>query len=84
MRNSLLLAALFITSGCASLNALVAPVDVQMLPNDCANQGALIKYYTDLTKLPRNPIVSRDQHERNISKYQREIWRIRYNCNRVS
>ena len=67
-------------TGCMSPRA---PMSVQMVPNDCANQTAIVNTLTrELAQLKRSNTHEPD-YENAIRAHQWKIWDIRYNCNPV-
>lgn len=67
-------------AGCVSVRA---PMSVQMVPNDCANQTAIINtLQRELTQLQRTNTHEPD-YENAIRTHQWKIWDIRSHCNPV-
>ena len=67
-------------TGCVSVRA---PMSVQMVPNDCANQTAIVNQLTrELAQLQRTNTHEPD-YENAIKAHQWKIWDIRYHCNPV-
>lgn len=81
MNRIFLLSALFL-AGCAT-QAPRMPVDVALIPDDCANQARIIRWLDEVAATPRAPLQSREEHDNAISSIKHRIWSIRYNCQRV-
>lgn len=69
-----------LVTGCAHVQA---PLSVQAVPNDCANQRAIAQYLTELAQQPRQPLESRQDYETSRKSYQARVWHLRYTCNPV-
>lgn len=76
----LLLAALVLV-GCAPIPK--QPVDVAMIPNDCANQAAITRWLESAARSSKSPLQTQTQYEQNISSVKARMWSLRYHCNRV-
>ena len=62
-------------TGCSHFSPQVSPpVDVSLIPNDCANQQLIVRW-----------LESQSQGERNEHQAQirARIWHLRYTCNPV-
>jgi len=59
------------------------PVDVAMIPNDCANQIAITRWLESSARAPKSPLQTQAQYEQNISSVKARLWSLRYHCNRV-
>ena len=69
-------------SGCASVN-YTAPSGVTAMPNDCANQHAVIAWLESQARVPQH-IMEKDQdYERSRATFRQGIWHVRYNCRPV-
>ena len=79
--NRIFLLCVVILTGCAQ--APRAPTSVMIMPNDCANRVAIIKWLEDVAATPRSTFESQEQYEQNRSLVKDRIWRLRYNCQRV-
>lgn len=64
--------------GCANVQP---PLSVQAVPNDCANQQAIVRYLLQLADTPKQPLESRDDYEQSRKSYRARAWHVRYNCN---
>lgn len=67
--------------GCAQVPP--APVDVTLIPDDCANRHAIIRWLENVARTPKNMLESEESYEQARSSIKARIWRIRYNCQRV-
>ena len=59
------------------------PVDVALIPNDCANRHAIVAWLESLQKLPRSPLQSEAEYDQDQSKIRARIWHLRYHCQPV-
>ena len=70
-----------VVAGCANVRP---PVDVMLIPNDCANQTAIINWLEDQSKiLPPSILSDKDQYARHRASIRQRIWNMRYTCNLV-
>lgn len=67
--------------GCAQ--APKKPVEVSLIPDDCANREAIIRWLERVASTPRSLLESPQDYEQSRSEIKNRIWRIRYNCQRV-
>jgi hypothetical protein len=70
-----------ILTGCAQAPRM--PVDVALIPDDCANRRAIISWLDNLANTPRSTSQSESEYDQTISALKARIWRLRYNCQRV-
>lgn len=68
-------------SGCASTQSL--PLDVSLIPNDCANRQLIINYLESQARLPRATFESEKDYVRSRSQIRHRIWTVRYHCQPV-
>jgi len=66
--------------GCGSMPP---PVDVNMVPNDCSNQTAVVRWLEDQSRFDPPPLANKDQYAQHRSAIRNRIWRLRYTCNPV-
>lgn len=59
------------------------PVDVAMIPNDCANQAAITRWLEQVAQTPRSTLQSQAQYEQHLSLVKARLWHLRYHCNPV-
>ena len=67
--------------GCATHRP--APVDVQIMPTDCANFAAINRWLEQQRAVPRNHMQSQENYEHQQSQIRHRLWTLRYNCRRV-
>ena len=67
--------------GCAPIPR--QPVDVAMIPNDCANQTAITRWLENTARASKSPLQTQAQYEQQISSVKARMWSLRYHCNRV-
>ena len=72
---------LLLLSGCASTPRM--PVDVAMIPNDCANRQAITAWLESVAAAPPPAYQSEVNHAQFRSSVKARIWGIRYNCQRL-
>lgn len=78
---SALVIALILT-GCSSVHR-PPPVDVRLIPNDCANRQFIESYLTQQAQQPRSTFETEKDYERSRAEIRHRIWGMRYNCNPV-
>lgn len=62
--------------GCANVQP---PVDVQLIPDDCANQTRIIRWLEDQAQaVSRNSSTEYRQYHAQVKN---RIWMLRYRCN---
>lgn len=71
---------LVLVSGCAAVP--VQPIDVTLIPNDCANQRAIVAYLEAASSMPKSGFVSQQQYDQHVSSTKNRMWSLRYHCNR--
>jgi type IV pilus biogenesis protein CpaD/CtpE len=77
MKTAILSALIVATlSGCANVQP---PVDVQIIPNDCANQTRIIRWLEDQARAVSSN--SSPQYRQYHAQVKNRIWLLRYNCN---
>ena len=69
------------TVGCASVPS--RPIDVALVPNDCANQTAILKWLEQTARAPQSRFQSGEAYERNVTMVKARMWDLRYHCNIV-
>ena len=77
MNKAFLLMIVFL-SGCTAPPRM--PVDVSLIPNDCANRHAIIGWLETNV----NYYQSNVEYEQNITNIKARIWHIRYHCQPVN
>lgn len=75
-----ILAAIVIT-GCAAVPQ--QPVNVQLIPDDCANQSSITRWLEQSANHPKSVMQSHRDHEQNIANIKARMWHLRYRCNIV-
>jgi hypothetical protein len=78
-RCSILLVSILV--GCAQVPR--APIDVTLIPDDCANRQAIVRWLETVSKTPKGYSESEESYEQSRSAIKARIWRIRYMCQRV-
>ena len=76
-----ILAMCAVSVGCAQHRP--APVDVQIMPTDCANFAAINRWLEQQRAVPRNHMQSQENYEHQQSQIRHRLWTLRYNCRRV-
>lgn len=77
MRKAIFLSILYL-SGCASAPRM--PVDVSLIPNDCANRHAIVNWLENSANFYQNDRT----HEQTVTNIKARIWHIRYHCQPAS
>lgn len=83
MNKSKIVAAVAVLSltGCAVKTS--PPLDVRLVPNDCANRQMIINYLETQARQPRAALESENDYERTRSEIRNRIWTVRYYCQPV-
>lgn len=76
------LAVAFALTGCASQSAN-PPLDVRLIPNDCANRQMIVNYLEGQSRTPRATFESEKEYERSRAEIRHRIWTLRYHCQPV-
>lgn len=71
---------LVLMSGCSAVP--VQPIDVALIPNDCANQRAIVAYLEAASSVSKSRFVSQQQYDQHVSSTKNRMWNLRYQCNR--
>ena len=70
-----------VVAGCANVRP---PVDVMLIPNDCANQTAIVNWLEEQGRIsPPSLLSDKDQYARHRASIRQRIWNMRYTCNPV-
>ena len=81
--NKLLIALLAMSvTGCVSVIQR-APMDVSMIPNDCANRASIIRWLEQNAQVPQQNSESKEDYERSRAQIRSRIWSMRYTCQPV-
>lgn len=59
------------------------PVDVALIPDDCANRQSIIHWLENVARSPKSYSETDQSYEQSRAVIKARIWRIRYNCQRV-
>ena len=59
------------------------PLDVQLIPNDCANIRLIVAYLTEEASRPKSTFESERDYERHRAQLRQRIWTMRYHCQPV-
>lgn len=78
--NRIFLLCVLVLSGCAQAPRM--PVDVALIPDDCANRQAITRWLEDVARTPRPPLQNQEDYDQTISTVKARMWRIRYACQR--
>lgn len=81
MNRIFLLLVTIVVSGCTALPR--QPVDVKLIPNDCANQHAILAWLDKSVKTPKSTLQSKENYDSEVRSIKTRIWDFRYHCNRV-
>ena len=61
------------TTGCGHFSPkLSPPIDVSLIPNDCANQDKIIRWLDGQSK---------GEWNENVAQIRARMWHVRYSCN---
>ncbi len=66
-------------AGCSTVN-YTPPASVAAMPNDCANQVAMINWLNSQAAVPRHPLESEQAYERSRAEFRQRAWHVRYVC----
>ena len=67
--------------GCAQAPRM--PVDVSLIPNDCANRHAITGWLESVARTPKPYFQSEQDYEQHISQVKNRLWSVRYYCEPV-
>ena len=67
-----------LAAGCANVQP---PVDVKLIPNDCANQTRIIRWLNDQADAVSTK--TSPEYRQYHAHVKNRIWLLRYNCNPV-
>ena len=67
-----------VVAGCANVRP---PVDVTLIPNDCANQTAIVNWLEEQSRLSPSTFSDKDQYARHRASIRQRVWNMRYTCN---
>jgi len=67
-----------VVAGCANVRP---PVDVTLIPNDCANQSAIVNWLEEQGKISPSTFSDKDQYARHRASIRQRVWSMRYTCN---
>lgn len=59
------------------------PTDVMIMPNDCANRAAISRWIESQQAVPKHPLQTQEQYDRQQSQIRSNLWTLRYNCQPV-
>lgn len=84
MKLAALIASCVLMTGCASAPmSFVDPAAVQIMPNDCANRTATLRWLETQAAIARHPLETERQYEQNRAVIKKRLWTVRYNCQPV-
>jgi hypothetical protein len=84
MKLTALLALSVLVTGCASPPvSFMDPAAVQIMPNDCANRTATLRWLETQAAIARHPLETERQYEQNRAVIKKRLWTVRYNCQPV-
>lgn len=69
-------------AGCSTAHK-PAPIDVRLIPTDCANRHLIENYLIQQAQQPRGTFETEKEYERNRAEIRHRIWGMRYSCNPV-
>jgi hypothetical protein len=81
MNKVFLLSVVLLLIGCAQPPRM--PVDVSVIPDDCANRQAIISWLERVNDTPKALLETQGEYDQKRSEIKARIWRIRYNCQRI-
>jgi hypothetical protein len=67
--------------GCAQVPR--QPIDVTLVPNDCANREAITRWLEQVARHPKSPLQSQQDYEQHQSTVKARLWSLRYRCQPV-
>ena len=74
-----LLPVVLVLTGCAT--ATSPPIDVRLIPNDCANQHAIVNWLQRESARPKSTFETQENYELQKSMVKARLWNVRYACN---
>jgi hypothetical protein len=76
--NRIFLLPVLLLVGCAQAPRM--PVDVSLIPNDCANRHAIESWLEKVSTGPKPYFQSQQDYEQHISQVKERLWSLRYHC----
>jgi len=70
-------------TGCAATVNYNPPASVTAMPNDCANQVAMINWLETQARVPRHSLERQEDYETSRASFRHRIWHLRYVCRPV-
>lgn len=84
MKLPALIASCVLVAGCTSAPmSFVDPAAVQIMPNDCANRTATLRWLETQAAIARHPLETERQYEQTRAVIKKRLWTVRYNCQPV-
>lgn len=80
---SAILISVIVLAACTTTPQRPPPLDVQLIPNDCANMTLIVEYLQQEANRPRATFESERDHDRYRSQMRQRIWTMRYLCQPV-
>ena len=74
---------ILLLTGCASTVNYNPPASVTAMPNDCANQVAMINWLESQARVPRHSLERQEDYETSRASFRHRIWHVRYVCRPV-
>lgn len=79
--NRIFLFSVLLLAACSTAPRM--PVDVALVPDDCANRESISRWLEQTARAPKPWYQSRDVYEQNQTAIKARLWQLRYNCQRV-
>lgn len=74
---------MFSLSGCAGITSQPTPIEVALIPNDCANSHHILPWLEGQLNRPPGLFQTNSQYEESIRAIKHRIWTFRHHCNSV-
>ena len=78
--NKVFLLPILFAAGCAMHPR--QPLDVAMLPNDCANAAGINRWLEASARTPRTLFETQEEYEARIAAIKHRMWTFRADCQR--
>jgi hypothetical protein len=73
--------ALSVLSGCTLYNNRAMPVEVSIIPNDCANESAIIRWLESMERQEKGMLIDGGVYAQEQRAIKHKKWQIKYICN---
>lgn len=80
MIKKLLILGVIFLNGCAVYNDRTPPIEVTVIPNDCNNRDAILRWLNSQANQEQALLTNDRVYAQHQKAIKRKIWDIKYNC----